>query len=165
MTDSLLPLPPGRSFNVSQGSPAQRVAKTATGLRPDTPRPEEKQQPVSEKAEKRTAYPLKLIVDRQMGHPMTTNKPLFNTWLTVSLQRHLFAPSAEEAKKEYKEIRKEVRGLSAEVTKLIKEGDDNGKGVIAKLKDQRPEVSEKALEEFFDALAKAMKENPSGKEF
>lgn len=156
---SSTPLPPvgsGRQFAVSQ-----RVVETATGQRPDTPRPEERQQRVSKEAKERTAYPLKLIVERQMGHPMTISEPLFNAWLTKSLQERRFARSAEEAREELKEIREEAKGLSAEVTKLIREGDDSGEGEIAKLKAQGPEESKKALDEFFVALATELKEKNS----
>lgn len=150
---------PSRQFAVSQ-----RVVETATGRRPDTPRPEEKQQRVTEEAAERPAYPLKRIVEHQLGRPMTISEPLFNAWLTRSLQGRRFARSAEEANEEAKEIRGEVKGLSEELTKLIKEGDGGDEAEIAKLKDQGPAESKKALAEFFDALAKAMKEKPPGKE-
>ena len=141
---------PGRQFAVSQ-----RVVQTADGLRPDTPLPPVKQQPVTKAAGERTAYPLKRRVERQIG-PATINPSLFSRWLTQSLEGHRFARPAAEAKQENKETNEQVNELLKEVTKLAKEGDDSGPGEIAKLPEQGTAESTAALGEFFDALVEVL---------
>lgn len=140
----------GRQFAVSQ-----RVVQTADGLRPDTPLPPVKQQPVTKAAGERTAYPLKLRVERQIG-PATINPSLFSRWLTQSLEGRRFARPAAEAKQENKETNAQVNELLKEVTKLSKEGDDSGPGEIAKLPEQGTAESTAALGEFFDALVEVL---------